>query len=129
MPASQQTLVDAYFRLQEHKKTLKDARAELRAECEATSGWKDKADEIATIRAELNGIKNQVAEHTGIGQRIDDAKAEVEAARAEVDDIMVSLLAAGSIAPGSEIRAGDQGVLLIPKVRVTFKAEQLAMPL
>lgn len=129
MPASQQQLVDAYFRLQEHRVTLKEARADLRAECEATPGWTDKADEIKTIRAELNGIKAQVAESTGIGQRIDDAKAEVEAARAEVDDIMVSLLAAGSIAPGSEIRAGDKGVLLIPKVRVTFKAEQLSMPI
>lgn len=127
MPATQQDLIDAFVALQEARTPLKELRAELKESLQGAPGYEERINEAKEARAAAKLIEDQVAESTGIKARIDDARERVNAARDLVSDITVELMQTGQLKGGDPLRVG-QKTLLIPKVRVTYKTEQLAIP-
>lgn len=121
--ATQADIAKRFEALQTIKEDLKDARQALKDECMGTADYEKMHEDKQEIVGRMRLIELEVKERSGLGQRIKELNDE----RKIIEDIItqeaLELIQEGQ---SEEIPFG-MGQVLIPRIKVTYKAQQLSM--
>ena len=121
------SIARTFEELKTAKARRKDLNKQLSEEVKAHPDF-EKADTALTeARTRMTAIKADALASSKLEPDIDDAKEEVKALQAVLDDLMAQAIAEGVAKNGQEMELGQFTVT--PKVKVAFSMKQMSLEL
>lgn len=121
------SLARAYANLEGSRGELAAHKKELKDEMEADPRYAERNADLKNARELMNNLREEVAEASGLDEKIEEAADLVVTHQTVVDGMVERLLAAGALTGGETVELN--GVRVMPIVKVTLKSNQTQLPL
>lgn len=120
-------LTENLIKLSDQKRILKDAKKELKENCMANPTYQRLHEESTALKLQMKEIMVEEANASGLQATIVEAKAESDILQDVINQIAIQLMTEGGMDANSDLEA--RGFTFTPKVKVTFKTQQMKLSL